>query len=77
MIIQGARQVGKTYLMKQFGAQEFRHVAYFNFESQPSLANVFEKELSPQTLIGSLKLLSNVVIEPDDTLIIFDEIEWV
>ena len=75
LIIQGARQVGKTYLMRQFGAQEFRHVAYFNFESQPSLATVFEKELSPQTIIGSLKLLSDAVIEPENTLIIFDEIQ--
>ena len=75
LIIQGARQVGKTYLMKQFGAQEFQHVAYFNFESQPSLATVFEKELSPQTIIGSLKLLSDAVIEPENTLIIFDEIQ--
>ena len=75
LIIQGARQVGKTYLMKQFGAQEFQHVAYFNFESQSSLATVFEKELSPQTIIGSLKLLSDAVIEPENTLIIFDEIQ--
>lgn len=75
LIIQGARQVGKTYLMKQFGAEEFRHVAYFNFESQPSLARVFEKDLSPQTIIGSLKLLSDAVIEPEHTLIIFDEIQ--
>jgi predicted AAA+ superfamily ATPase len=75
LIIQGARQVGKTYLMKQFGAEEFKHVAYFNFESQPNLAKVFEKELSPQTIIGSLKLLSDSIIEPTNTLIIFDEIQ--
>jgi uncharacterized protein len=75
LIIQGARQVGKTYLMKQFGAQEFRHVAYFNFESQPFLTKVFEKELSPQTIIGSLKLLGDSVFEPENTLIIFDEIQ--
>ena len=75
LIMQGARQVGKTYLMKQFGAEEFRHVAYFNFESHPTLAKVFERDLSPQTIIGSLKLLSDVVIEPEHTLIIFDEIQ--
>jgi predicted AAA+ superfamily ATPase len=75
LIIQGARQVGKTYLMKQFGAEEFKHVAYFNFESQPNLAKVFEKDLSPQTIIGSLKLLSDSIIEPTNTLIIFDEIQ--
>jgi len=75
LIIQGARQVGKTYLMKQFGEAEFQHVAYFNFESQPALAKVFEKELAPHTLIASLKLLSDAVIEPEHTLIIFDEIQ--
>lgn len=75
LIIQGARQVGKTYLMKQFGAEEFRHVAYFNFESQPSLARIFEKDLSPQSIIESLKLLSDASIEPENTLIIFDEIQ--
>ncbi len=75
LIIQGARQVGKTYLMKQFGTEEFQHVAYFNFESQPALGKVFEKDLSPQTIIASLKLLSDTVIEPVNTLIIFDEIQ--
>jgi uncharacterized protein len=75
LIIQGARQVGKTYLMKQFGAEEFRHVAYFNFESQPKLAKVFENDLSPQNIINGLKLLSDAVIEPENTLLIFDEIQ--
>lgn len=75
LIIQGARQVGKTYLMKQFGAEEFRHVAYFNFESQPTLAKVFEYDLSPKVIINSLKLLSDAVIEPENTLLIFDEIQ--
>jgi predicted AAA+ superfamily ATPase len=75
LIIQGARQVGKTYLMKQFGAEAFQHVAYFNFESQPALVKVFEKDLTPQTIIANLKLLSDTVIEPATTLIIFDEIQ--
>jgi predicted AAA+ superfamily ATPase len=75
LIIQGARQVGKTFLMKQFGEGEFRHVAYFNFESQPSLAKVFEYDLSPETIVKGLRLLSDATIEPDNTLIIFDEIQ--
>jgi predicted AAA+ superfamily ATPase len=75
MIIQGARQVGKTYLMKHFGEQEFPQVAYFNFESQPILSNVFQNDLSPDTIINGLKLLTNVVIEPQNTLLIFDEIQ--
>lgn len=75
MIIQGARQVGKTYLMKHFGEHEFPQVAYFNFESQPILSNVFQNDLSPDTIINGLKLLTNVVIEPQNTLLIFDEIQ--
>jgi predicted AAA+ superfamily ATPase len=75
LIIQGARQVGKTYLMKHFGEQEFPQVAYFNFESQPILSNVFQNDLSPDTIINGLKLLTNVVIEPQNTLLIFDEIQ--
>jgi predicted AAA+ superfamily ATPase len=75
LLIQGARQVGKTYLMKQFGAAEFRHVAYFNFESQPALCRVFENELSPEALLARLRLLTDAVIEADQTLIILDEIQ--
>lgn len=75
LILQGARQVGKTYLMREFGASEFKQTAYFNFESQPDLGKIFEKELSPKKIISSLKLVSNVLIEPEDTLIIFDEIQ--
>ncbi|MFO0359429.1 MAG: ATP-binding protein [Flavobacteriales bacterium] len=75
LIIQGARQVGKTFLMKQFGEEEFQHVAYFNFESHPALAKVFDYDLSPETIVKSLRLLSDSIIEHENTLIIFDEIQ--
>jgi len=75
LIIQGARQVGKTFLMKQFGENEFEQVAYFNFESQPLLCNLFAEELSPRKILQGLELLSNQTIEPKNTLIIFDEIQ--
>lgn len=75
LIIQGARQVGKTFLMKQFGEEEFQYVAYFNFESHPALAKVFDYDLSPETIVKSLRLLSDSTIEPKNTLIIFDEIQ--
>jgi len=75
LIIQGARQVGKTFLMKQFGEEEFQYVAYFNFESHPALAKVFDYDLSPETIVKSLRLLSDSIIEPENTLIIFDEIQ--
>jgi predicted AAA+ superfamily ATPase len=75
LIIQGARQVGKTFLMKQFGQEEFEHVAYFNFESQPLLCNLFANELTPHKIMQGLELLSNQNIDPNNTLIIFDEIQ--
>ncbi len=75
MIIQGARQVGKTYLMKEFGANEFRQVAYFNFESRPELGRIFDRELSPSSIINSLKLFTDSTIEPEHTLLIFDEVQ--
>ena len=71
LIIQGARQVGKTFLMKHFGENEFEQVAYFNFESQPLLCNLFAEELSPRKILQGLELLSNQTIEPKNTLIIF------
>ena len=75
LIIQGARQVGKTFLMKQFGENEFEQVAYFNFESQPLLCALFANELSPKKILHGLELLSNLSIDPKRTLIIFDEIQ--
>jgi predicted AAA+ superfamily ATPase len=75
LIIQGARQVGKTFLMKHFGENEFEQVAYFNFESQPLLCNLFAEELSPRKILQGLELLSNQTIDPKNTLIIFDEIQ--
>jgi predicted AAA+ superfamily ATPase len=61
--------------MKQFGEEEFQYVAYFNFESHPALAKVFDYDLSPETIVKSLRLLSDSIIEPENTLIIFDEIQ--
>jgi predicted AAA+ superfamily ATPase len=60
LIIQGARQVGKTHLMRQFGASEFDSVAYFNFESRPELHPVFSQSLDPERIISSLNLLSDI-----------------
>lgn len=75
LIIQGARQVGKTHLMRQFGASEFDSVAYFNFESRPELHPVFSQSLDPERIISSLNLLSDIPISLNRTLLIFDEIQ--
>lgn len=75
LIIQGARQVGKTWLMKEFGRNEYEHTAYFNFESSIELQNIFKSGFNISRIIKSLEILNGNEISPDNTLIIFDEIQ--
>ena len=75
LILQGARQVGKTYLLKQFGQAFFENTAYFNFEKQPGLKQFFAGTKEPGEIIASLTLVNGVAIHQQRTLIIFDEIQ--
>jgi len=75
LIIQGARQIGKTWLMKRFGEIHYDYVAYFNFDASEELCREFENTKDPQRLIGILRLYTEQPIEPENTLIIFDEIQ--
>jgi len=75
LILQGARQVGKTWLLKHFGASEFDQVAYFNFEEQPDLKQFFHNTKDISTLVQNLSLVYGRAITPQNTLIIFDEIQ--
>jgi predicted AAA+ superfamily ATPase len=75
LIIEGARQVGKTWLMKEFGAKYYKNTVYFNFDDNRKLHKLFETDLNPDRLISELELLSGSKITPHDTLIIFDEIQ--
>ena len=75
LLLNGARQVGKTYVLKKFGEECYNHVAYFNMENNPRARNLFDGDLNPNTLIQYLEALSQVRILPDETLIIFDEIQ--
>ena len=75
LIIQGARQVGKTWLMKSFGENEFKQTAYFNFESTRTLHQIFNQGYDIQTIISSLNILAGFQISASDTLIILDEIQ--
>lgn len=77
LLLQGARQVGKTFLMERFGEQEYRHVYYFNLERDPTLPPVFEGSISPSILLEKLSLLRRKKITAKDTLLIFDEIQAV
>jgi len=75
LIIQGARQIGKTWLMKKFGSTHYRHVAYFNFDASTELAMEFSHTKQPERIIARLSLYTDQPIMPNDTLIIFDEIQ--
>lgn len=75
LIIQGARQIGKTWIMKKFGEECFDYVAYFNFDASEELCREFENTKSPERLIDILRLYTEYPIEPGRTLIIFDEIQ--
>ncbi|WP_127125406.1 ATP-binding protein [Pseudoflavitalea rhizosphaerae] len=75
LILQGARQVGKTWLLKHFGASEFDSVAYFNFEEQPDLKQFFENTKDVPRIIQNLSLVHGQAILPQKTLVIFDEIQ--
>jgi predicted AAA+ superfamily ATPase len=75
LILRGARQVGKTYALKSFGARHYEAVHYFNFEKEPKLAHVFETNLDAQHIIFELEMLINNKINSGKDLIIFDEIQ--
>jgi predicted AAA+ superfamily ATPase len=75
LILQGARQVGKTYSLLQFGRERYENVAYFNFETTPQLGRVFEESIEPDKLLPVLARLCNQTIIKEKTLIIFDEVQ--
>lgn len=75
LILQGARQVGKTYSLLEFGRTCYENVAYFNFESTPKLISVFDESISPDYLLPILSHLSGQTIVKEKTLIIFDEVQ--
>jgi predicted AAA+ superfamily ATPase len=77
LIIQGARQVGKTWLMKEFGKQEFQQVVYLNFESSSRLKNLFTIDFNIERIITIIEIETNQKITPENTLLIFDEIQEV
>ncbi len=75
LVLQGARQVGKSWVLKKFGELCFANTVYFNFDLQNSLREDFKKTKEPTQLLRSLSLSSRAKIEPEKTLIIFDEIQ--
>lgn len=77
LLIKGARQVGKTWLMKEFGKNEYKSVAYINFEKSSQLANLFDTDFDIPRILRSIQLVTGIIPKPGETLIIFDEIQSV
>lgn len=75
MVLKGARQVGKTWLMKEFGRTCYETAVYFNFDEEDALKSIFESNKNPQRIIELLSLIAGFKILPGKTLIIFDEIQ--
>ncbi|HAH04916.1 MAG TPA: ATPase [Elusimicrobia bacterium] len=76
LLLKGVRQSGKTYLLKEFGKKAYSNIAYFNFEGNEPLQQCFDRDIDPQRIISELGVFNRRAIKPDDTLVIFDEIQF-
>ena len=75
LILRGARQVGKTYILRLFGKEHFSQVHYLNFEKNKQLGKIFEEDLIPQNILRDLSFHLNTSIDMENDLVIFDEIQ--
>lgn len=75
LLLNGARQVGKTYILREFGAKEFKNVVYINLETNLTVASYFSDNIAPERIIRYLEASANEKIVPGETLIILDEIQ--
>lgn len=75
LVLMGARQVGKTFVLKEFGAAEYENLLYINFENTPRLAQLFDASLAPEVILRSLSIEMEVPIVAGKTLIFFDEVQ--
>lgn len=75
LILNGARQVGKTYILRKFGEENYETTAYINCDRNEMVAKIFAQDYDIERIVLSLSALLNIHIEPDNTLIIFDEIQ--
>ena len=75
LILEGARQVGKTWIVREFGRKYFSDVAYINFDRERAMSEHLARTLSPEALIHAIEVLHGNRVDPDNTLIIFDEVQ--
>ena len=75
LLLKGARQTGKTWLLNEFASQQYRNVIRFDFMLEPSTRSLFDGNLDPKRIISQIELLRGQTVTPEDTLIIFDEVQ--
>ena len=75
LVIRGARQVGKTWLMKEFGEKHYKNFVYLNFDEEDELKSIFEANKNPHRIVELLSMIAGQKILPEETLLIFDEIQ--
>lgn len=75
LILKGARQVGKTYIIKEFGKEQYENIVYFNFDHDETLKQLFQSTKDPKRILEQLTFVAGKAIKPEKTLIIFDEIQ--
>ena len=75
LVLQGARQVGKTYTLLSFGKKNYKNVAYFNMEESKEIPAIFNRDLNPERIVRELGARGGQTVLPGDTLLIFDEIQ--
>ena len=77
LIILGARQVGKTWIMRHFGEQEYSSVAYINCDDEPRVKDLFKTDYDMDRILLAIQVITGVKVEPGKTLVILDEIQEV
>lgn len=75
LIVRGARQVGKTWLLQEFGRTSYAKLVYVNFEETPALQSLFISDFDIERIITILQIYAQMTITAEDTLIVFDEIQ--
>ncbi len=75
LLLMGARQVGKTFLLKKFGEEEYANTIYLNFENNPPLCQLFDMSLEPKMILKAIAIEMNAEISAGKTLLIFDEVQ--
>jgi len=75
LVLNGARQIGKTYILKEFGEKNYKNTIYINFEAERRASLIFEDDIDAKSIIRKLERYKKTKIIPEETLIIFDEVQ--